>query len=391
MEFERHVRALLATGVSAEVCRAQVLMNARFFLGERYSVGMEIPNARWFRQQREGAGAETTLMQWVRIARCNAVIQLGYDETKIDGIPTFNQWCLIEEERNLAVVVVECGGTLTGSKAKEIAEHVRVTWERGHNMVLALREVLEGSADRLCPMKDGGVMMHKIGSTMHDSCNLANALPPLLKAMVESSGKAHFGEEGWAGREEKRKIWLDYLCGNHTRNLPIDAFNRLFDKYLKSLLGDHFTAAIAASGGKARLETDGRQLLRAIAKLVHVGHGAYEKGDGLDFSEFLSRKYPGITNKLVGRVELASRQDWQLEASAKAFPLLPAIIEFTIECLELDPNMLRDSVLQRLELLHMEAYIHVNAIMWESCFRELRLEQISLIVFNKVPVFIIRH
>ena len=38
----------------------------------------------------------------------------------------------------------------------------------------------------------------------------------------------------------------------------------------------------------------------------------------------------------------------------------------------LGPNVLRDSTLQRLELRHFEAYIHVNSIMWVICFDELR-------------------
>jgi hypothetical protein len=29
--------------------------------------------------------------------------------------------------------------------------------------------------------------------------------------------------------------WLDYLCGNHSRNLHFDAFLRLFEGYIKVL------------------------------------------------------------------------------------------------------------------------------------------------------------
>ncbi len=43
-----------------------------------------------------------------------------------------------------------------------------------------------------------------------------------------------------------------------------------------------------------------------------------------------------------------------------------------MDTLVLDPNVLRDSILVRMEMLHFEAYIHVNAIMWHLVYRELR-------------------
>ena len=48
------------------------------------------------------------------------------------------------------------------------------------------------------------------------------------------------------------------------------------------------------------------------------------------------------------------------------------LLEYLIGTLKLDPNVLRDSTLQRLELIHMEGYLHVGAVMWTTCFRELR-------------------
>ncbi len=49
-----------------------------------------------------------------------------------------------------------------------------------------------------------------------------------------------------------------------------------------------------------------------------------------------------------------------------------AILQYTVETLLLDANVLRDSVLVRMELMHFECYIHVNAIMWRLVYRELR-------------------
>jgi hypothetical protein len=87
--FERHVRALMATGMSAEACRLSVILNAKFFLGDEKFKLVDIPNVRWFRSQREGVGIESTLLQWVRVAGCDGAIQFGFDETNIDCQPTF--------------------------------------------------------------------------------------------------------------------------------------------------------------------------------------------------------------------------------------------------------------------------------------------------------------
>jgi len=37
---------------------------------------------------------------------------------------------------------------------------------------------------------------------------------------------AMFGEDEWGQRAEYEAGWQDFLCGNHSRNLPVDAFNR---------------------------------------------------------------------------------------------------------------------------------------------------------------------
>ena len=85
--------------------------------------------------------------------------------------------------------------------------------------------------------------------------------------------------------------------------------------------------------------------------------------------------------------------------SADILPLLPAITDFLVSTLVLDPNVLRDSTLQRIELMHFignparppspvltppppphlpptpptpTAYVHVNAIMWHCGFAKLR-------------------
>ena len=49
-----------------------------------------------------------------------------------------------------------------------------------------------------------------------------------------------------------------------------------------------------------------------------------------------------------------------------------AILQYTVETLLLDANILRDSILVRMELIHFECYLHVNASMWRLVYRELR-------------------
>ena len=60
----------------------------------------------------------------------------------------------------------------------------------------------------------------------------------------------------------------------------------------------------------------------------------------------LSRR-PTATIPFAGQ-----RQDGTLEVSADILPLLPAITDYLVNTLILDPNVLRDSTLQRIELMH---------------------------------------
>ena len=66
------------------------------------------------------------------------------------------------------------------------------------------------------------------------------------------------------------------------------------------------------------------------------------------------------------------KKDWCLEASWKFYNLIEPIQRYTVETMIDDPNILRDSILIRLENLRFEAYVHVCASMWIVAFRELR-------------------
>jgi hypothetical protein len=56
---------------------------------------------------------------------------------------------------------------------------------------------------------------------------------------------------------------LANLCANHLRNLPVDAFNRLFEACITEELGGDINKCVEATGGQARLEKDGEALIRA--------------------------------------------------------------------------------------------------------------------------------
>ena len=273
----------------------------------------------------------------------------------------------------MEVVVFEAGGTLVGGTAEEITAHIQTTWDRGQAAIVMLREELGEKADDLVPLGQGGVLLLKLQSVMHDTCNTANAVPALLEARKGVSGEQFFGAAVWNTYGKQEKKLYNYFCGNHTRNLPIDAYNRRFEKWISAELGEQFAAAAAATGPTARLEKCGLSLLRSMIKLVHEGYGAYAKGDGPQVKAWLrDNGYEGVDQRSLGRVELSKRQDWCLEVSEKLHPMVRQICLYTVDTLVLDANVLRDSVLMRLELHDFEAYIHANAIMWFVCFGELR-------------------
>ena len=74
----------------------------------------------------------------------------------------------------------------------------------------------------------------------------------------------------------------------------------------------------------------------------------------------------------MGRAEFSNRQDWSVEASAAIYPLMQPLLSYVIYTLRQDPNILRDSILMRLEIVHFQAYLHVCAVMWRTVYRELR-------------------
>ena len=176
-DMERHARALMSTGTSAEAARQQFMMDAAFFLSEDQFERLEFPDARWFSRQREGTGIESWLHAHLKLAKCERVLQFGFDETEIALQSTMNQWVWIETSGELELVTLEAGGILCGSTSEECVYHFRKTWERGQEAVKILREALGNGevADRLAPLVGGGGEFHKMEMTMHDT---VRAPPP---------------------------------------------------------------------------------------------------------------------------------------------------------------------------------------------------------------------
>ncbi len=83
-EFEFAARTILATGCSARAARDNLLIGARLFLpSDKYDLfESAVPGERWFRTQRKGLGYEAWLHSMIRVAKCESILQWGFDETR---------------------------------------------------------------------------------------------------------------------------------------------------------------------------------------------------------------------------------------------------------------------------------------------------------------------
>ncbi len=220
-EFEFAARTILATGCSARAAQDNILITTGLFLAPQNYVEfeLEVPAVRWFRAQRKGLGYETWLYSMMRVAKCEEILQWGFDETSLDGTPTLNQWVLVQEGTGApTVITIECCGLMVGSTAEEIVEHIRAAWVTGQECVDLVRQELGLIlADEYVPLVKGGVQLHKIQGVMHDTCNTANKTARLAKTLRDTSGQLWFGYDNWELLAAEDKPWFDYLCGNHTQ------------------------------------------------------------------------------------------------------------------------------------------------------------------------------
>jgi hypothetical protein len=155
-------------------------------------------------------------------------------------VATLNQWVRLEEGGELHVVTLECAGLLSGSTTKKVAEHVRVFWERGQQAMAMLREELGAEADTYAPCVNGGVSLSKLCGVMHDTCNSANSIARAVRVLRDDSGRDLYSEAEWQLMlQDHEREWVDFLCGNHSRNLHIDAYARNFESYVKVVYPNH--------------------------------------------------------------------------------------------------------------------------------------------------------
>ena len=96
-EFETLGRTVVATGCSGRHARHTLQLTADYLLHavEAANFTKDLPTTHWFAKQREAVGNESFVYACLQIAACDNVLQWGFDETSLDGQPTFNQWCAV--------------------------------------------------------------------------------------------------------------------------------------------------------------------------------------------------------------------------------------------------------------------------------------------------------
>ncbi len=121
--------------------------------------------------------------------------------------------------------------------AIDVVQHIELAWGRGQAAVEALRaELGPDAADVFCPVGAGGVYLHKLYGVMHDTCHSANLVASLIVDLQQRKKREFLGDDAWELASPENRAIFNFLCGNHTRNLPIDRFNKLYDKWVEIIL-----------------------------------------------------------------------------------------------------------------------------------------------------------
>lgn len=80
-----------------------------------------------------------------------------------------------KEHQGATIITLECATVLPSSEAVDVVLHIEEVWRRGKESIDALRAALGPDLqDVLCPLRNGGVSLHKLYGVMHDTCNCAN-------------------------------------------------------------------------------------------------------------------------------------------------------------------------------------------------------------------------
>jgi hypothetical protein len=103
-----------------------------------------------------------------------------------------------------SIVTLECASILPSSEAAEVVIHIEGVWQRGKDAIDALRAALGPDLqDVLCPLRNGGVSLHKLYGVMHDTCNCANKVASLMLEVRDRKCREHYGVDQWAHAEPK--------------------------------------------------------------------------------------------------------------------------------------------------------------------------------------------
>ncbi len=60
--------------------------------------------------------------------------------------------------------------------------------------------------------------------------NLSHCTPQVAELMLDLRDRKsveHYGENVWSNADKQTKACFNFLCGNHTRNLPVVRFNKV--------------------------------------------------------------------------------------------------------------------------------------------------------------------
>ncbi len=148
----------------------------------------------------------------------------------------------------MRILTIECAGLLVWINALAMAER-REEGREQRAAIEVLQEALGKDKDVFVPFT-GGVMLNLVLlCTIRVILVAPTTLIKVLSDDTSSGEILHGALDAWNAMDAgDDKLWLDYLCGNHSRNLPIDAFNKIFEDYVKKSLGSDINVAKQKGG-----------------------------------------------------------------------------------------------------------------------------------------------
>lgn len=292
--------------------------------------------------------------------------QVGWDETKVDGISTCNVWTLVSHPVFGAVTVnIGVANILVGGTAEETLEHIVTVFERSSHIFLKIRDKLSElghNPDDFAPIVVGGVGLHKVEGSMHDTCATANLTEQVFCESVGTAGLIYYGKEEWEKKMDgEPRFVIDGRCTNHERQLPPAQFFREYSKLIKDELSDDIKEA-KKTNPTLRLHTDIKDFVYALQKLIHRGYDCYAKGEGQAYLAHCERNHTEEAKLRIKGRQVGDRFEGVLKVCHTAVLELDRIINYGNERRKDSKNDLVDSVQVMARCLQMQAGVHALAI-----------------------------